>query len=738
MRPLTPTRIDLSWQPVRNATAYNVYRGCPRNFPIGDESLVATVREPQYADRNLCPDNIYCFRVAPVIAKKEYPACPAVEAMTRRQDLVLMQDSNRLIVAGDTFEAQWDLSNGGQINALRQYDGQDWVDVLAEDAFVPGYVIESDSIVYALTDVPAPVDVVKVTPEEVCFAVSVRPQSKDGAQAGVEINHVFHVFREGWIFCHVRMRVSETWPRFSLTKASMSARLHRRLCRGKCTWLYFDRGSRTAHTWNKPAHRVEDRRLYPYVAVDYGLNKELSFTNHVALLLEDAKGLGAGEHTRTRFGPGSDGGLTFEWTLHDGPAATIEAGTSYRNCWGIGLGAARTVSRGISAASGNNMIAQGYWHWNSRTPQGTPPGADSDDWPWTAYRRTWRKLAAGSTAPTNEEIDRQADMGAKILVHHQTWMRSGGSNTYPPADYIPRDADDLARMVAHAHSRGLRVALYMRGVEPWALNMPYWEQLLTRDLDGLYVDWNGPLFYRHKGGLGEHQGCFKPWDEHVAAYDYFRYTKMLRKRVGDGGLLLGHANMAMTFLAQAVFDGYLAGESDEQKEHLCDSLDAHVFYTMKNCCGGAVINYVGPPKRVRAMAAATGSTFMNERGPLWRMWDSIPMQGVRMFDSLTENLKVLEFDQPGFHGCVLRASRQQCLITVANLGKAASGLMTIDMPTIGLVGTYRVTRMTGAANGTIITQDAGTTTGCIQVERLEQDAFCGYKLERLSQQPHLR
>ena len=124
---------------------------------------------------------------------------------------------------------------------------------------------------------------------------------------------------------------------------------------------------------------------------------------------------------------------------------------------------------------------------------------------------------------------------------------------------------------------------------------------------------------------------------------------------------------------------------------------------------------------------------MNERGPLWRMWGSIPMDRVRVYDSLTENLKVLEFDRPDLHGCVFRASREQCLITVANLGKATSGVMTIDMPSAGLVGTYHVTRMSGADDGTLVMRDAGTTTGSVEIERLEQDAFRGYKLDRVGQ-----
>lgn len=731
LTPVTPFRMDVSWRPLKGAAAYRVHRGHSLDFPVDDGSLVAIVTDPIYADRTLAPDTAYYFRVVPVVNGRLGRPSAAAEGRTKRKDLVLRHEGNRLTVSGDAFEVEWDLNRGGEIVALRQYDGNAWVTLLSEGDSIPGYVIDSAGRRYTLDGVTARADVRKVLPDEICFALTLCPRAGDGTAAGLEIRLVFHVFREGWIFCKTLLLVHRWWAPFPIERVAMHAALNRRLTRAKCAWLYFDRKTRSAFTWKRPADGVEDRVLYPYVAVDYGLNPELSFTNHVAFLLEDWRGFRSREETRTRFGKAPGGGLRFEWILHDGPPLVMKPGDSYRNTWGIGLGAARKgTCREFSAALGNNMSGRGYWHWHSGDRQGHPAGADPDDWPWHTHPRFWSQPASGSSAPTNDEIDRQADRGAKLLVHHQTWMRCGGSNTYPPADYIPRDPDDLRRMVAHAHARGLRVALYMRGVEPWALNMPYWEQFLTRDVDGLYVDWNSPLCYRNPGGLGEHQGCFKPWDEHFSAYDYFRYTRMLRKRVGEGGFLLGHANMAMTFLALAVFDGYLAGESLEQKQHLCDSLDAHVFYTMKNCCGGAVINYVGPYGKVRALSAATGTSFMNEQGPLWRMWASIPMDQARVFDSLTENLKVLRFNRPGLHGCVFRVSRDQCLITVANLGPATTGNMTLDMPALGLVGTYRVTRLTGRGDHPLASHEMAPTTGRIPIQRLARYAFCAYKLDR--------
>ena len=333
-------------------------------------------------------------------------------------------------------------------------------------------------------------------------------------------------------------------------------------------------------------------------------------------------------------------------------------------------------------------------------------------------------------SPTDADIARYAEMGAKLLVHHQMWMRCGGSNTYPPADYIPRNPADLARMVKSAHEKGMGVALYMRGVEPWALHMPYWEDLLTKDVDGLYVDWDTPLAI--KSPLGVQQGCFKPCDEHFCAYDYFRYTKMLRKRVGEGGFLIGHCSSPVTYLALAVFDGYLAGECSEQRQHLHDSLDSHVFYTMKNCVGGTVIHMNKPNRKAMAYSAATGTSLQNDRGPLWLMWASVPMQDAVIYDSLTENLKVLEFSAKNIQGCVFRISREQCLITVANLGeKPAGGVMTIDMPAIGLVGEYGVTHMSVAKDGhNLKVREAGKTSGRIRIEKLAGYSFCAYKLNR--------
>ena len=227
-------------------------------------------------------------------------------------------------------------------------------------------------------------------------------------------------------------------------------------------------------------------------------------------------------------------------------------------------------------------------------------------------------------------------------------------------------------------------------------------------------------------------GCFRPSETHFHAYDYFRYTKMLRKRVGENGFLIAHTGACPTMLALAVFDGYLPGEFREQKARLLDSPDAHVCFGMGTCCGTIPISYTAPRRKAVAYSAGLGTWLQMERGPLWQIWRSVPMEKAYLYNNLTENLQVVSSTNPDFHTSVYKIDRNQLLLVTANCGEQGTSTLRLDMATLGLVGEYEITELGGKDTESFTRRQLGRTRDAIiEVGPLGQYEIRGYKLDRV-------
>jgi len=124
------------------------------------------------------------------------------------------------------------------------------------------------------------------------------------------------------------------------------------------------------------------------LAIDYGLGARGSYTNHLAFFVEDWRALaGPKESAGCRFGPGDQGGMDYTWLLQDGKGK-LKAPHTYRNRWGLCLGAMRkTARKNLSASRGNNLIGVRYFH--TSCTQGHPTDQSPDDWPWYVRPDSW-------------------------------------------------------------------------------------------------------------------------------------------------------------------------------------------------------------------------------------------------------------------------------------------------------------------------------------------------------------
>lgn len=733
--PVTLSRVDLRWEPVPGAQRYHVYRGTGADFRAGDDTWIAATAEACCSNRELKPATTYWYRVAAVLDGKEGRPSEAVSGTTRHKDLALVADGTRRIVEGDAFEITWDARRGGEITGIRQYDGLNWVSVLGAARSghrdtVPHYSIrETDGSIYELGAAPeAAFRVVKETPDEIVFEVQSSARTEGGKPSAWQIAQTYRVFKEGVLFCDLAISLPPGAPPAEIARAEMGLRLDSALTARKFNWGYYTRSSWALVTSKSASDEVVEPSMLPYVAIDYGLGARGSYTNHVAFFVEDWRAMaGAKEAAGCRFAPNDRGGMDYTWILQDGKGR-FKAGQVYRNRWGMCLGAMRKTSRqNLSASRGNNLVGVRYYHTSCK--QGHPADQSPDDWPWFVQPRFWAQPAPADVYPSDETIDQAAALGANIFVLHQSWMRCGGSNNWPPADYTPQNPAELKRVIDRCHAKKMRVGLYMRGTEAYALYMPYWEQFCQRDYDGLYVDWSG--LRCHDMNLA--QGCFTPSDTRFHAYAYFRYTKMLRKRVGENGFLIGHTGAAPSMLALAVFDAYLPGEFKEQKAHLLDSPDAHVLYGMGTYCGTLPISYTAPHEKAVAYSAGLGTWLQLEQGPLWQILRSVPMERAWVYNSLTENLPVVASTNAEFHTTVYKIDRDLLLAVTANFGPKAGTALCLDTAALGMVGSYEVTPLTGREpEGAAPAPVGRTIDGRIQVPALDQYEIRAYRLKRVA------
>jgi hypothetical protein len=202
--------------------------------------------------------------------------------------------------------------------------------------------------------------------------------------------------------------------------------------------------------------------------------------------------------------------------------------------------------------------------------------------------------------------------------------------------------------------------------------------------------------------------------------------------VGENGFLIGHTGACPTLLALAVFDAYLPGEFSEQKAHLLDSPDAHVYFGLGSCCGTIPISYTSPHDKAVAFSAGLGSWLQMEQGALWQIWRSVPMERAYLYNNLTENLTVVASTNPHFYTSVYKIDRHQVLLVTANCGEQGATTLRVDMPALGLTGQYEITELGGKDAASFTRRTAGRThDGVIEVGPLGPYEVRGYKLDRI-------
>ena len=650
----------------------------------------------------LCPLFFVLF-LLPTSAPAEVIASPETGKLTAtRQD-------NLIVVNGDHFRVHVDATKGGEITALDLFDGFDWNRVLGRDGQTcPMIRFTAAGVEYRVANnTRTRVEKFDVRPDHATFEILTTPRDNNGRSSPWSVRLGYEVYPEGALFIDIDCDLPATIE--DRCQASVSLAIDRAIIGGA--------------KYRQAAIPVPGNpAAFETARVAWGTDPRVSFTNEIQAIVEDKRPMAGAAQFHGETGH-------FTWSLADGKTA-LRGHLNYHNRFALAM------SSGAAGFRKSNLIGQRVYHWINYLQKDT--------------RHNWY--------PTDAQIDKMAANHATVLVLHDCWMFTPGSNGYPHADYrVVPDEQSMRRTIAHAHDKGLRVALYCRGIERYGLDAKFFEKYCHRNSDGLYVDWHGAQCvanhehdYRSDASLDDVH--FSPDGSCLPARDYFLFQRRLREVVGPRGFLIGHQGIgAAGVLPNLGFDAYLPGEARFDHSMFANVDDA-VYGGMM---GGGVCHpwtldspMFCAPEAVAKMAAwgffphvglgmrraADGFVFPLDPDqkanafalPYWRILSAIDMSHARPFNLPNQKPVAATCANETFRALVYKAQDQSYLVVVSNLGnKQTKTTINLIPEVLGMSGVYSIQRV-DAQSGAIVPHGTGSTR--IETSELPPWGIEGFRL----------
>lgn len=630
-----------------------------------------------------------------------------------------------------TFE--WDLQRGGQLTQCELKGLSGPRPMIVNGGAAPDLRFEVDGEGVRLSDLPVEVSIEHEEPDRLVFRTRCRIRDT------FTIEQDYQVFREGVVFCEFGLSLDDR-----ATATVADAELGFELDVATVQRLRTNTISRTPYlkqdvtcvhvlptigVGRERGEKVEEDHLLALCGLDLGWDDSRYFSHRLEMILEDNTSIGGGMLGPTRtVADECDGAYTLVWQLCPSGPQQLEGPFLYRNKWALFCGCARTEGgAGADPVRRNNVLGARICHVMY------PYVRDSKDWPWSSVpiRQTfYQDVQLAEENPGLERIDEAAELGANICIIHQFWMNNGGSNGEPMADYAVFDPDWLRAFIDRAHEKGMRVALYGRGVEQYSMYADFFEKYLRKDYDGLYLDWASPFAF----------GFSKSTTMHCSVYNWFMYMREVRRRVGENGILIGHTNM-QTSASYVLFDAAISGEFSVLHSGLLSDPEYSQTYSGAACCGAHLIAGNSPDRslfssqRSAGFAAGLGYSvhpFM-EPGkpfadcnayiqPLWDLWRAMGQQPAKVYNPGVGTGPMLSWSHEALHPVAYQAEDGTTLLIVANLSEeAVSGSVTADLPALGLgrSAVLEPVPAAGTASGTV-------SGGTVSFEGLAPYFFAGF------------
>jgi hypothetical protein len=606
------------------------------------------------------------------------------------------KSARRMVVETGNAVYEWDAARGGQLTGVRVKDGGAKRVLVDPTRPAPNLTLKTRRGLMRAADYPAKFDVQYEEPGYVIFSALVNMGNL------FTLEQTYEVFRESVVFCEFRLLVNEgRSARISAAELGFDLDLDKarnvRTCYASRD-QYLKQDVTTAHVLAtikvamERNEKIESDHLLGMVGIDVGWGGTRCYSNRVEFVIEDNTSIGGGMRAPTRtLSYEQRGRWIHKWQLAKRCRETFRKPFFYRNKWALFISSARTeAGPNADPVRRNNVLGARVCHVMYPYIHGTR------NWPWCSVpmRQTfYDDVQIAKEDPPLKAIDQAAKLGANVLLIHQFWMTNGGSNGEPMADYTPYKPKWLKAFIARAHKRGMRVLLYARGIEMYFMYMNFFEKYLKKDWDGIYMDWAIPFS----------TGYTKSSYRHSSVYNYFMFTRALRKRVGENGVLIGHS-IIQAANSYAAFDGAVTGEFSVLHSGLLEAPLTSASYAGMPCVGAHLIAGNSPDRAMfsgqRAAGVAAGLGWANhpfmEPGkdfancsaftkPLWDMINSLSSDPVRVFNPAVESRGFAKWSNESLWPIAYKDARGNVLVIVANLSeKAVSGSVEIDPKELGL------------------------------------------------------
>lgn len=246
--------------------------------------------------------------------------------------------------------------------------------------------------------------------------------------------------------------------------------------------------------------------------------------------------------------------------------------------------------------------AFGPWQWRNRWGWVIAPAPKVRHFPPLAM---YHFFDNAKRYPTDEALAAIAATGCDVLIIHENW-RSDPQNGGQPYDPVR-----FREVVDYAHQHGMRVMLYIRGNEPSIIDedADWFEHLLKRNYDGLYMDFGGPFHFLVPPNENFQGGCLE-FRKH--------YIEVRRRRaaIGPDGLFFSHTGPMYSALGMTGgnIDGYVSGEG-ERGLMVRSRLD-HAYYSMSAVCSGTMWTAAFPEYSAPGMIPFLAATGQSAHVPL--------------------------------------------------------------------------------------------------------------------------
>lgn len=627
---------------------------------------------------------------------------------------------------------RWEGKQGGQLTELTLKDGASRRELISPDRPAPNLTLSISGKKYSVADFPATFTVQYEEAGYIIFSAS-----STIAKTFI-FEQQYEVFRESVIFCEFRLAMLPKKEAI-VSSAEMGFNLNLQKAKNlKVNYVsrdpYLKQDVTTTHVLanikvaNNRNEKINCKHLLAMTGLDAGWDNTKCYSHRIEFVLEDNSSLGGEMLAPTAtISQEEKNRWVHIWKLCLNKTEALKEPFFYRNKWGLFIASARTEA-GPTAdpVRRNNVLGARVCHVMYPYIYGIR------NWPWCSVptRQTfYQDVQLAKENPPLKAVAEAASLGANVLLIHQFWMKNGGSNGEPMSNYRPQDPKWLKAFIAAAHKKGMRVLLYMRGIEQYSLYDEFFEKYLKRNFDGLYIDWAAPFA----------MGFAKSTPLHSSVYNYFMFTRALRKRVGEQGVLIGHSTL-QSASSYACFDAAVTGEFSVLHSGLISTPEIAASYGGSACIGPHLIAGNSPDRAMfsgqRAAGFAAGLCWANhpflEPGksftqcsafakPLWDMINSLSTDPVRVFNPSVEPVSFAKESHPSLYPVAYKDRKGNILITITNLSDApVTGSIEINRTILGLKksAVFHTLKIKKAATATV-------KGDVITVKNLKPYFFCG-------------